>query len=134
MDIRCGVDIVDIDRIKKLLDKHEESFVTRTFTKKEIEYCKSKGNELRVAESFAANYAAKEAASKALGTGIMTKGIGFLDFEVIHEDNGCPGLILMGKALEEAQRLGMISLSLSMSHDAGKAVAFCTMLIEQEKD
>lgn len=133
MDIRCGVDIVDIKRIEKLLDKHEESFVKRTFTEQESDYCRSKGNIKRVAESFAASFAAKEAASKALGTGIMTKGIGLLDFEVAHNENGCPNMVLKGEALKEAKRLGVSSISISMSHDNDAAIAFCTMLIDTKE-
>lgn len=131
MIIKNGVDIVDISRIEKLLESHEEAFLNRTFTINEINYCNSKG-VLRRAESFAACFAAKEAASKALGTGIMTQGIGFLDFEVSHEDNGCPQITLLGKAKDEMDKQHVTSIAISMSHDKGSAIAFCSLLIENK--
>lgn len=84
------------------------------------------------AESFSGRYAAKEAVSKALGTGVMTEGIGFLDIEILLNENGAPYLVLHGNAKAKADSLGVISTSVSISHDGEYAISYCTMLANSE--
>ncbi|MBR6487410.1 MAG: holo-ACP synthase, partial [Clostridiales bacterium] len=84
----------------------------------------------RAAESFAARFAAKEACGKALGTGIMSEGIGLTDIEVVTDEKGAPRLELKGRAKEKADELGVFSISVSLTHDGGMAAAYCTMLAE----
>ena len=86
-----GLDIIEIDRIKKSLKKYSPKFEQRVFTTTEIDYCKSQGDP---AKHFAARFAVKEAVSKCLGTGI-TGALGFKDMEVINEKTGKPVLIML---------------------------------------
>ncbi|MCQ2467897.1 MAG: holo-ACP synthase [Clostridia bacterium] len=138
MRVLCGTDIVEIKRMLKHIALKEDgsypSFITKCFTPNEIEYCMGKKLDSKKAESLAGRYAAKEAASKALGTGLMTEGIGFLDFEIILDDKGAPHLELHGRALEVANNLGVVSKSISISHDGEYAISYCTLLSEGEEN
>lgn len=137
MRVLCGTDIVEIKRMLKYTSLKEDgkypSFITRCFTDKEIDYCMGKKLDSKKAESLAGRYAAKEAVSKALGTGLMTEGIGFLDMEILNNEAGAPCLKLSGKAYEKAQELGVISQSISISHDGEYAISYCTLLSKEEE-
>jgi len=87
-----GTDIVNIKRIDHSLKKNGSSFINRIFSKKEISYCKNKKNS---SAFFAKRFAAKEAFSKALGTGIRN-GINFKDIEVSNNIHGKPFILLKG--------------------------------------
>ena len=136
MKIYCGTDIVNISRMNRYVELKADgtlpSFVTRCFTDKEIEYCMSKKLENKRAESLAGRYAAKEAIAKALGTGLMTEGISFLDFEILNDSKGAPHLTISGKALDRANELGIISQSISISHDGEYAISYCTLLSDKD--
>jgi holo-[acyl-carrier protein] synthase len=130
MRILCGTDLVEIERFKRILEKNESSFINKCFTPKEQDYCRSKAGGKGAAESYAARFAAKEACGKALGTGIMSEGIGLTDIEVVTDEKGMPHLELKGRAKEKADELGVFSVSVSLTHDGGMAAAYCTMLAE----
>lgn len=130
MRILCGTDLVEIERFKRILEKNESSFINKCFTQNEQDYCRSKAGGKGAAESFAARFAAKEACGKALGTGIMSEGIGLTDIEVMTDNKGTPHLELKGRAKEKADELGVFSVSVSLTHDGGMAAAYCTMLAE----
>ena len=87
-----GTDIVDISRIKKLLNKNKK-FINRIFSVNEIKYCESRSNKIA---SYAKRFAAKEAFTKALGTGV-SKGIFFNEISVNNNKNGAPFIELLGK-------------------------------------
>ena len=87
-----GTDIVNIKRLEKILKKNEEGFKSKIFSKSEILYCDKKKSP---APFYAKRYAAKEALSKALGTGIR-KGINFKDIEIINNNFGKPSIKLKG--------------------------------------
>lgn len=129
MRILNGTDIVELQRISKALDRQGDAFIRKVFTAGEQEYCNRLKGSRRI-DSFGARFAAKEAAAKALGTGLMTKGIVMTDFEVQNDSNGAPLLILSGEAKRYADELGVKDISISLSHDGGYAVAFCIMLVE----
>lgn len=112
MIVGTGIDIAETDRFQQGLEKHGERFVRRVFTPGEIEYCEQFKKR---AERYAARFAAKEAAFKALGTG-WTQGVRWLDVEVVHLPSGKPELILTGKALEVARGLRVSRMSVSLSH------------------
>ena len=117
--LRTGVDLIEIERIRKALDRHGERFLGRVFTSAEVS--QSCGR----LESLAGKFAAKEAAAKALGTGVWRNGIGWLDFEVRKDpDSGAPELLLHNVAAARAQGLGLAQWSVSISHDRTRAVAF----------
>ena len=118
--IGIGVDIVECARIGKMIERHGEFFMARVYTPAEIEYCQShKG----ATERFAGRWAAKEAILKALGTG-WRHGIGWLDMEVRNELSGRPMVSLSGGALHQAQRLGIETMFISISHARSHAIAY----------
>lgn len=121
MAVLCGVDIVEIDRIRKSFDSCGDSFRDRVFTENEIKYCESK-KAVRF-ESYAARFAAKEAVSKAFGTGI-SKGVKWKDMEILNNPQGKPYVVLSEKAGEIYEEMGAKGISLSLSHCKSYAVAY----------
>ena len=121
MAIYCGVDIIEIDRIKKSVDANGFAFRDRVYTETEIKYCESK--KAACFQSYAVRFAAKEAVVKALGTGI-SRGIALKDIEITNDVNGKPSVNLYGKAREVFEELKGDSLSISLSHCESYAVAY----------
>lgn len=117
MIIGIGTDIIEIERVKKAIQTRPK-MVERIFSPREIEYCQGQGNFFA---SLAARFAAKEAVSKALGTGIRV--FKWQDIEVINDELGKPSVEIYGKALVKAQELGMKKLEISLSHSRDYAVA-----------
>jgi holo-[acyl-carrier protein] synthase len=112
MIVGTGVDIAETARIAQSLEHYGERFIKRICTPSEVAYCEKFKNK---AERYAARFAAKEAAFKALGTG-WGKGVRWLDVEVTHQPSGKPELVLTGRAQEVARELGVARVSLSISH------------------
>lgn len=123
MIVGSGIDMVEIARIEQSLERFGERFLNRIFTPSEQAYCMRKRN---AAESLAARFAAKEAAAKALGTGI-SRGVNWLEIEVVREPSGRPTIRLHGRAREFASRLGVAHTALSLTHTAGLSVASVVM-------
>jgi len=121
-----GVDLVDIDRLEKIVEKWGYRFLRRIFTNEEIQYCRSRS---RSAGHFAARFAAKEAYLKSLGLGLFA-GVGLQDVEVIVLDTGKPELRLHGPAREMFERRGMSRHHLSLSHSNRTAAA--VVILEKE--
>jgi holo-[acyl-carrier protein] synthase len=119
MIIGSGIDMVEIRRIQHAVDRYGRRFLDRVFTAGEQAYCLRKRN---AAESLAARFAAKEAGSKALGTGISF-GVSWLEIEVVREPSGRPTLQFRGRAGEIAARMGMAYAALSITHTAELAMA-----------
>ena len=119
MILGTGVDIAETSRIERGLERHGERFTRRIFTPNEITYCEKFKNR---AERYAARFAAKEAAFKALGTG-WREGIRWLDVEVTHQPSGKPELLLTGRAQELARELNVARMSISISHSDRYVVA-----------
>ena len=113
--LTTGVDIIEIARVRQVLDRYGQRFLNRVFTPGEIEYCRCR------APNLAARFAAKEAAMKALGTGF--RGVGWKDIEVVRHQSGAPSIVLHGRAEIRAQRLGLQEMALSLSHSRDYAVA-----------
>lgn len=112
-----GIDIIEIKRIRKALKKFP-GFETRIFSEEELTYCKSrKSPELH----FAVRFAAKEAASKALGTGI--KGFSWKEIAVLRNANGKPSINLTGNAAAIARSKNITRLHLSVSFNKDLATA-----------
>lgn len=131
MNVRCGMDIAEVSRFVKIIEESNTSFINKCFTENEIKYCESSKDLTKKAERFAARFAAKEAVGKALGTGLMSEGVGMHDIEVVKDDRGTPSVKLTGGALVHADKIGMSSVSISLSHDGGMAGAYCVMLTEK---
>jgi holo-[acyl-carrier protein] synthase len=119
MIVGTGIDIAEVPRIAESIQRFGERFLRRVFTEGEIRYCDSKANRV---ERYAARFAAKEAAMKALGTG-WQRGVRWRDVEVAHEPGGRPTILFHGKAAEYFARLGAARVALSISHTAEQAVA-----------
>lgn len=117
--IGIGIDIIEIKRIEKAMQKGSDRFRIRIFTDREVEYCEKKRKKY---QHYAARFAAKEAAMKALGTGLR-KGIGFPEIELINKVSGKPELFFYGKALEILDASGGREVSVSVSHSNDYAVA-----------
>ncbi len=126
-----GIDIVEIARIERAVSRWGGRFLRRIYTEGELRDCEAPGPTPRY-QSLAARWAAKEAASKALGVGLsgMAAGgawsarPGMADIEVVRAADGRPSLLrLHGTAAAAATALGITQIALSMSHSGGNAVA-----------
>jgi holo-[acyl-carrier protein] synthase len=115
MSLACGVDLVDIERFQGTLQRYGERFLRRVFTPQEL------ADAEESPASLAARFAAKEAVSKALGTGIGA--VGWCEIEVLRGPARQPVLKLHGAAARLAAELGLHSWSLSLSHTHTHAVA-----------
>lgn len=113
-----GTDMIEIERIRKAATQNPR-FLTKNFTLKEQEYFnKRKG----AYESIAGNFAAKEAVSKALGTGFS--GFGLVDIEITRDAKGAPLVFLYGKAKQVAREKGITNIWVSISHCIAYATAY----------
>jgi holo-[acyl-carrier protein] synthase len=119
MIVGTGIDLAEVPRISQSIARFGNRFLRRVFTDGEIRYCESKANR---AERYAARFAAKEAAMKALGTG-WNHGVRWVDCEVVRMPGGRPTIAFHGKAAEFAAKLGMKNAALSLSHTAEQAIA-----------
>lgn len=114
-----GIDIVRVDRIEQAMARYGGRFADRVFTHSERSYCLS---HKRTAESFAARFAVKEAAFKALGRGWDECG-GFTSVEVLRAPSGRPSVAFSGSAERFFLDMGAVSAYVSITHDAGLAAA-----------
>lgn len=122
MKIKCGVDIIEISRIKESIESLGERFINRVFTEKEIEYCESKKNQKY--QHYAARFAAKEAVFKALSWKLEDKyAICWKDIEVVDDKQGRPSLNIIGMNLNDIE-----NIDISLSHCKEYAVANVTVL------
>ncbi len=117
--VGIGTDLAEIERVRRSVERFGQRFLARVYTEEEIAYCLSKKSS---AESFAARFAAKEAGAKALGTGI-SRGVNWREFAVKRAPSGQPSLHLSGRAAEIAQALGVVRISLSLTHTRDLAMA-----------
>jgi holo-[acyl-carrier protein] synthase len=115
MKLASGIDIIEIERVEQAISRYGERFLARIFTLAEQQDCR--GNPA----SLAARFAAKEAAAKALGSGIGP--VGWLEIEVLRGTANRPELHLHGRAAELASLLGLSTWSVSLSHSAEIATA-----------
>ena len=119
MIVSIGIDIIEVARIREVLFRTPR-FTERVFTRAEREYCESRGAV--AAQHYAARFAAKEAALKALQTG-WRGGISWQDVEVSARDSGAPYLIFTGEVLAVFERFGATATHLSLSHTSEHAIA-----------
>src|SRR3954463_15557664 len=123
MIVGTGVDIAEVPRIQASIERFGERFLRRVFTDGEIKYCDSKVNK---AERYAARFAAKEAALKAIGTGLH-HGISWREVEVTRMPGGRPTIAFHGVAAGFAAKLGMKRAHLSLSHTREHAIAYVVL-------
>jgi holo-[acyl-carrier protein] synthase len=111
-----GIDIIEIPRIQRSLDDFGERFLNRVYTQQERDRYRTRISEL------AARFAAKEAISKALGTGI--RGIKWREMEVLPNRRGKPIVVLHGTAAARAELLGITDFDITLTHSRNDAMAF----------
>tara|TARA_B100001057_G_C22723647_1_gene900738 strand:+ start:173 stop:556 length:384 start_codon:yes stop_codon:yes gene_type:complete len=121
MILGIGTDIIDIRRIKQVINKYNHKFKKRCFIENEIKLCESR---YRTAESYAKRYAAKEACAKALGTG-LAKGVFWKDIEINNNKNGKPFIILHNKAknILKSKNIKNLKIETSLSDEKDFAIA-----------
>jgi holo-[acyl-carrier protein] synthase len=119
-----GTDIVECLRIRRMVEKHGELFITRVFTERELRYCQKSKQAM---EHFAGRWAAKEAVLKCLGTG-WAKGLCWTDIEVTNDPAGRPAIALYAATAEHARGLGIGEVMISISHCRAYAVAYALAL------
>src|SRR5438270_12785656 len=119
MIVGTGIDIAEVPRVRQAIERFGERFLQRIFSDGERRYCDSKANRV---EPYAARFAAKEAAMKALGTG-WNHGVRWRDCEVVRMAGGRPNMVFHGKAAEFAAQLAVKNSALSISHTVDQAIA-----------
>lgn len=112
MIVGSGVDLAEVDRIRRSIERYGVRFIQRIYTPAEIAYVERKANKF---ERYAARFAAKEAGMKAIGTG-WRHGVTWQDFEVANLPSGKPTLRLSGVAATVAVKLGVSNIALSLTH------------------
>ena len=120
MIVGNGIDLAEVPRIRRSIERYGHRFIERIYTSGEIAYVERKANKF---ERYAARFAAKEAGMKAIGTG-WRRGVRWQDFEVANLPTGRPTLRLHGRAAEIAEELGVRSISLSLTHTSETGMAF----------
>ena len=119
MIVGLGVDIAEVGRVRAAIERYGETFLRRVYTAKEREYCEQFKNKF---ERYAGRFAAKEATMKALGTG-WSRGVRWVDVEVVRERGGRPTIALAGEAKNVAERLGVKYIAVSITHTGAQAFA-----------
>lgn len=114
--LSTGIDLIEVNRIETLVVRYGARFLSRVFTDGELAYCRGRAPQL------AARFAAKEAVSKVLGTGLQG-GITWRDIEVVTEASGKPTIRLHGHAAQCAAQLNLKNFALSLSHTREHAIA-----------
>ena len=116
-----GIDMAEVDRIRRTIERFGRRFIERVFTAGEIAYVERRGSAGRY-QRYAARFAAKEAGMKAIGTG-WRRGVRWRDFEVVNLPSGRPTLRFHGAAAQFAEQLAMRGVALSITHTATHAMA-----------
>jgi len=119
MILGTGIDLAEVGRIRGAIERYGDRFIQRIYTAAEIAYVERKANRF---ERYAGRFAAKEAGMKAIGTG-WKRGVRWVDFEVSNLPSGRPTLRLHGEAARLAGKMGVKSISLSITHTAEMGMA-----------
>jgi holo-[acyl-carrier protein] synthase len=114
--LSVGVDLIETGRIARALERWGDRFLSHVYTEAEVRHCRNHVPEL------AARFAAKEAVSKALGTGL--RGVTWREMEILSDARGKPLVTLHGRAKRRAEELGLDDFAVSLSHSRKYAVAF----------
>jgi holo-[acyl-carrier protein] synthase len=115
MEYAVGIDVIEIARVRKVLERHPERFLTRIFTPEEVAFCRGRVPEL------AARFAAKEAVMKALGTG--ARGLAWREIEILPNRRGKPLVYLHGLARKRGEAIGLRGIDISLTHSHELAIA-----------
>lgn len=115
MEYAVGIDIIEIARVGKVLERHPERFLRRVFTPEEVAFCRGRVPEI------AARFAAKEAVMKALGTG--ARGLAWREIEILPNQRGKPLVYLHGDAQKRGAAIGLRGIDISLTHSNEFAIA-----------
>lgn len=122
MKIKCGTDIVEIERVKDSIEKLGDKFLNKVYTEEEIKYCESKGKQKY--QHYAARFAVKEAAFKAVSEQFEDKySVCWKDFETINDENGRPAINILGIKTKQIE-----NIDVSISHCKQYATANVVIL------
>lgn len=122
MNITCGTDIIEIERIKKSIEDTNGKFINEIYTKNEIEYCENRKRQKY--QHYAARFAGKEAVFKAISIILENKyDISWKDIEIIDDQNGRPHINFINKIFDK-----LISIDISLSHCKEYAIAYVVMM------
>lgn len=122
MDITCGTDIIEIERVKKLVDDTKEEALYKIYTKAEIEYCESR--HAMKYQHYAARFAAKEAVFKAISSKLNNKyDISWNDVEVLNDESGRPSVHFIKNSINNIK-----SIDVSLSHCREHAISVVTVI------
>src|SRR6201988_4242123 len=119
MIVGMGIDVAEVPRIQAVIESQRDRFLRRVFTLDEVAYCEQFKNKY---ERYAGRFAVKEAAMKALGTG-WSRGVRWVDIEVVRLRGGRPTLELKGEARKIADKLGVKHMAISITHTPKQAWA-----------
>jgi holo-[acyl-carrier protein] synthase len=119
MIIAIGIDMIEIARVEEVFSRQGERFRKRVYTESEVEYCERRASRM---SSYAARFAAKEAAMKALGTG-WADGVRWRDIEIVRGETGAPAILLHGRALARLGEIGASRAHVSLTHSREMAMA-----------
>jgi len=118
--ISIGSDLTRIDRMADLLERRGEALKTRLFTEREQAYCEARKTRVT---NYAGRFAVKEAVMKVLGTG-WAQGVRWVDIETLRDRGEAPRVVLHGRTAELAKARGIAQIHITITHDAGIAMAF----------
>jgi holo-[acyl-carrier protein] synthase len=119
MIVGMGIDVAEVPRIRAVIEGQGERFLRRVYTTEEVAYCEQFKNKF---ERYAGRFAVKEAAMKALGTG-WSRGVRWVDVEVVRKRGGRPSLALKGEAGKIAEAMGVKNIAVSITHTSEQAIA-----------
>jgi holo-[acyl-carrier protein] synthase len=119
MIVGMGIDVAEVPRIRAAIEGQGERFLRRVYTEDEVAYCEQFKNKY---ERYAGRFAVKEAAMKALGTG-WSRGVRWVDVEVVRQRGARPTLALKGEAKKIADGMGVKNIAVSITHTAEQAMA-----------
>ena len=117
--VGLGLDMVQVGRVERLIERRGERVLRRLFTSREREYCEARRNRFA---SYAGRFAVKEAVMKLLGTG-WGRGVQWVDIEVVRKRGQAPELQLHNRALEIAEKKGIGRIHITITHDSGWSAA-----------
>lgn len=125
--MKCGIDIVNENRIKDLISRRGTAYLNKIWTLAEIGDCTGSDGSLRY-DSLAVRYAAKEAVCKALGTGLGRHGVRLDEIETLRDPLGAPYIKMYGTTEIFFKERGYTEISLSLSHDSDICIAMCVII------
>jgi len=124
--VKCGIDLIHQNRIEDLVTRRGVEYLSKIWTRQEIDDCTRKDKTLKY-ESLAARYAAKEAVSKAFGTGFGREGVRLDEIEILENALGAPYVVLHGTTRTFYKNNGYQQIEVSLSHDKDISIAMCVL-------